>query len=304
MRVTQVVAHIDLFALGGTSLVLVSWSVAAMVLVGWCYTRGLRRIRRHPQGRRLHRWRPFAVVGAAVVVLAAMLPPLGTLAEARLSTHMAQHMMLILVAAPMLALAAPGQALLAGMPSAVRQRVVAVVHRLPLSVLCAPLLAWALHVGAVWFWHLPAPYEAAVRSDAAHLLEHAAFFGTAWLFWWHLATLSSRRLRGPAAVLYMVAAIPPGAALAAVLTFAGSPIYDEQAAATAALGADPLLDQRIGGLVMWVPMDLGYILVAVLLFNRWFKGMQQSGAAVAVPPDPASPHRSAHRSPGSGGVRS
>lgn len=277
MSGAYVVVHVDPGALPAVTVVLLSWSLAALLLLVW-YARGLRRVRRHARGRHLHRWRPLAFLGGAAVVLVATLPPLGMLAEGRLSTHMAQHMVLVMGAAPLLALGAPGQALLAGMPTPARRRVVAFVRRLPLSVLGAPFLAWALHVGALWFWHLPTAYDAAVRSDAAHALEHGTFLATAWLFWWHLATPSRRRLEGPSAVFYVVAAIPPGAALGAVLTFAGNPIYPVQAAATAALGGDPLLDQRIGGLVMWVPMDLGYILVAVLLFSSWFTGMQQRSA--------------------------
>jgi putative membrane protein len=282
MTAAVVLLHIDPLRPQAAGLVLFGWTLAGVSLAGWCYVRGLRRLRRHPQGRRA-RWRPWALVAGVAVVLVVTLPPVGTLVEARVSTHMAQHMAMILVAAPLLALGAPGQALLAGTPGAVRRRVMAVTHRLPLSLLCAPLAAWVLHVGALWVWHLPVPYDAAVRSAPMHVLEHATFLLTAWLFWWHVATPSRRRLEGPLAMLYVVAAVPPGAALAAVLTFAADPLYPGQAAATAALGADPLLDQRIGGLVMWVPMDLGYILVAVLLFARWFRHRQQQDTSAAVP---------------------
>jgi putative membrane protein len=75
-------------------------------------------------------------------------------------------------------------------------------------------------------------------------------------------------------MLYVVAAIPPGAALGAVLTFPSHPLYPAQAARAAASGIDPLLDQRIGGLVMWVPLDFAYILLAVLLLSRWLRSME------------------------------
>lgn len=293
MSAALVVAHLNPFAAGAPALLLTAWATAAVALVAWCYLRGLRRMRGHPQGRRLQRWRPWALLGGVAVAGAATLPPLGELAEGLFTTHMGQHMVLVLVAAPLLALGAPGQPLLAGMPAPLRWRVVRTLRRLPLTVLCAPLVAWLLHVGALWTWHLPAAYDAAMRSDVVHVLEHTAFLATAWLFWWHLATASPRRLRGPAAMLYVAAVVPAGSALGAVITFAGEPLYAGQAALATALGVDPLLDQRIGGLVMWVPMDLGYILLAVLLFRGWLQGMERTEAAqwaeAAESPGPAEP---------------
>ncbi|HET7328175.1 MAG TPA: cytochrome c oxidase assembly protein [Nocardioidaceae bacterium] len=273
--------------LHGPALLLLAWATGLAVLGGWCYVRGLRRLRRHPQGRRRHTWRAVALAGAVVVLLTVSLPPVGELLEQRLTAHMAQHVVLVMVVAPLLALAAPGQPLLAGLPVAARRRIVELTHRLPLAVVFTPPLAWALHIGALWLWHLPAAYDAALQTEVMHLLEHASFLGTAWLFWWHLATLSRRRLRGPAAMFYTVSAMAPGAALGAMLTFAGAPLYPAQAAAAAAAGVDPLLDQRIGGLVMWVPLDLVYVLVAVGLFASWFHRLEQSHDPG---PLPVSPH--------------
>jgi cytochrome c oxidase assembly factor CtaG len=207
-----------------------------------------------------------------VVVVAGS--PLGELLEERLSTHMAQHLVLMLVAAPLFAFAAPGQPLLAGLPPTVRRPLVRLGHRLPLRGLLAPHLAWAGYIAGLWAWHLPVAYDAALHSEATHLLEHATFLVTAWLFWWHLATVSRRRMRGIPAALYLVAAIPPGAALGAVLTFPNHPLYPAQAALAVAAGVDPLRDQRIAGLVMWVPLDFAFILVAVLLLARWLHQLE------------------------------
>jgi putative membrane protein len=301
MTSPYVVAHIGA-DLHGLVLVMLGWSVGVAMLAGWCYLHGLRRLLRHPQGRRVHRRRAVAFLCGVAVTLAASLPPLGALAEARLSSHMAQHIVLIMVAAPLLAWGAPGQPMLAGMGARTRRRIVGLTRRLPWAVLGVPLLAWALHIGALWTWHLPALYDAAVHSDVVHVLEHAAFLGTAWLFWWHLATLSHRRLRGPAAMLYVLAAMAPGAALGAVLTFADHPIYPAQAAAAAAAGADPLLDQRIGGLVMWVPLDFVYLVVALSLFAHWF-GRLAPAAAPASPAGGRSPIEPGPMEPGPMGAR-
>ena len=245
----------------------VGLSGVTLVVLGW-YAVGARRLLAHPQGRRrLPRMAALLVAVAVVAVTCA--PPVGEVLEQRLSTHMVQHLVLILVAAPLLALAAPGPVVLAGMPPAVRSRLVRIVHRVPLAGLVAPHLAWAAHIGALWLWHLPGPYDLAVRSETAHLLEHATFLLTAWLFWWHLVRAGRRRLRGAAAAAYVVAAVPPGAALGAVLTFPDHVLYPDQAAHAAAAGANPLADQHLAGLVMWVPLDFAYLALAIWIFGRW-----------------------------------
>jgi cytochrome c oxidase assembly factor CtaG len=256
-----------------SALLLVTAVVTAALAV--CYVRGLRVVRNHPQGRRVQRWwRPCAAAAALVVVVGVAGSPLGELLEERLSTHMVQHLVLMLVAAPLLAFAAPGQPLLAGLPRAVRRPLVRLGHRLHLDGLLGPHLAWVAYVLALWGWHLPAAYDAALRSETTHELEHATFLLTAWLFWWHLATVGRRRLRGIPATLYLVASIPPGAALGAVLTFPNHPLYPTQAALAAASGVNPLHDQRLAGLVMWVPLDFAFVLVAVLILARWMRGLE------------------------------
>lgn len=263
--------------------VLLSLSIALSVLVGWWYVRGLVRVRQHPQGRRAQGGRPWLLAAAVVVTLAVTLPPLGELLEQRLSTHMLQHMVLIMVSAPLLALAAPGRPLLAGMPRSLRAGVVRTTRRLPLGGLLTPHFAWAAHIALLWAWHMPAAYDAALRNETLHYLEHACFLGTAWLFWWHLATITRHRLRGPAALLYVMAAVPPGAALGALLTFPDHALYPVQAAHALAAGINPLADQRIGGIVMWVPLDLAYMALAVWLFLRWFRKLERDEGKEALP---------------------
>jgi len=256
------------------------------VLFGWWYVRGLLSLRTHPQGRRAQRWRPWLLLVAVVITVLVTAPPLGELLEERLSTHMVQHMILIMVSAPLLALAAPGRPLLAGMPRALRARLVRVARRLPLGGLLTPHFAWAAHIALLWAWHMPAAYDAALRNELVHYAEHACFLGTAWLFWWHLATVTRHRLRGPVALLYVVAAVPPGAALGALLTFPDHPLYPLQAAHALAAGVNPLTDQRIGGIVMWVPLDLAYMALAVWLFLRWFRTLDREQRSEVLPVEP------------------
>lgn len=247
-------------------------ALGCAVLARW-YVAGLRTVRRSAGGRRRYGWRPLALLAGVVLAVGLLLPPVDAAADGRLLTHMGQHMALVLVAAPLLALGAPGVPLLAGMPRRLRTRLVRLGRARPLAPFAAPAVAWVLQIGLMWAWHLPAFFDAAEESPLLHGVEHACFLVPAWLFWWHLAGPSRRRLRGPTAVFYVVGAMLPLAAIGALLTLAGAPLYPAQAAEASAAGVDPLRDQQLAGLVMWIPMDLGYLAVAAGLFLAWFRGL-------------------------------
>jgi cytochrome c oxidase assembly factor CtaG len=111
-----------------------------------------------------------------------------------------------------------------------------------------------LHGAALWLWHAPRLFDAGLESDAVHALQHASFFWTALLFWWTVF----RRVRTGTAVLYLLATLIHGGALAALLTFSPAPLY---AGAT-------LESQQLGGLIMWVPAGYAMLLAGLLAFNR------------------------------------
>ena len=168
------------------------------------------------------------------------------------------------------------------MAPAWRRRLVRLAHRLPGRRL-ATAAAWLIYVAALWLWHLPGPYDAAVRSETVHLLEHLSFAVTSWLFWVALVRLAADVWHGPLAALYVATVVPPGAALGAVLTFATRPLYPAQAH-EAATTIDPLLDQRIAGLIMWIPLDLAFLALAIWLFARWWQREQDVPALRSVQP--------------------
>lgn len=274
---------------GASAALLLEVALAVVtVLAAAAYLRGLVTLRRHPQGRRQQRGRPWVLAAGVLVVVVITATPLGELLEHRMWTHMTQHVVLIMVAGPLLAWSAPGPVLLAGLPHGVRRPVVRVFHRLPVAVVFSAPAAWILQVAAMWIWHLPAAYDLAVQNEFAHVIEHACFLLTAWLFWWHLLSPSRRRLQGMPAVFYLAASVPPGAALGAVLTFPQHTLYPAQAHLAAEAGIDPLLDQRIAGLVMWVPLDFAYLVLAVLLFARWLQSFEDRWPEEGAAPAPTS----------------
>ncbi|OZM77197.1 cytochrome c oxidase assembly protein [Pseudonocardia sp. MH-G8] len=291
-----VLAH-DVPAHPAEQLLLVPGTLLALLAVA-CYARGTWVMRRHRRAWRAQRWRLLAGWAGIAVTAAAVAPPVERFTDDQLFTHMLQHMTLIVIAAPLLALA-PGRAVWIGLPRGLRTGPARWLHRpAPTAVrdvLLLPAVAWSVHVGALWAWHLPAAYDAALHSAVLHATEHALFLGTAWLFWWHALTPSRRRLSPPLGALYLATAMLPMAALGAILTFAPEPLYP--AHATGHAGADALTDQQLAGLIMWIPADVIYFAVAVALFLSWFiRGSATAG------PLPLDAREDAAAAPVSGGA--
>ncbi|MGN9779140.1 cytochrome c oxidase assembly protein [Micromonospora sp. H33] len=233
------------------------------------YGRGVQELwaRRGP-GRVVPGWRVAAFGMGVLMTLAADQGPAHQLAESSLAGHMAQHMLLLLVAGPLLAAGAAGLPLSLATPLPVRRllarcRAVPPVRRLRRSTAYA-LLAGGGQAAVLWFWHLPGPYTAAVDRPAVHAVEHLCFVATAWLFWAPVVGASRHRTPAPVAVLLLVGTMLPASALGAVLTFAPEPIYPVRV-----FHADPLADQQLAGLLMWAPMDLVVLVAALTVFMRW-----------------------------------
>ncbi len=242
--------------------------------------------------RRLGPCRVVAFLSGLAVTAVVLSPPARDVAEGRLWLHMSQHMVLLVVSAPLLAAGSPGVPLLLLLPVRARGRVAGWRWRLrkaPVtSALWLPITAWVLSVAALWLWHLPGSFEAADSTKILHETEHLTLLATAWAFWWHVLRAGQRRLTGVGGVLYVFAATLPMAALGAVLTFATQPLYPQQAAEAVESGYDPLVDQQLAGLVMWVPPEILYLLVSVVLFVGWLRRLEDS-TAIASPRQLPSP---------------
>jgi putative membrane protein len=260
-----------------------SWNLApgvlaGLTLAGGAYAVGLARLWREAgHGRVVPRWRAAAYAGGVLALALALVSPLDALGETLFWGHMVQHLVLMLVAAPLLVLGAPGAVLLRLPGPAGRRRLGAWWHRRSglralAALLTTPLLAWGLHIATVWAWHLPAAYQAALSDERLHALEHLSFLTTALLFWWVvLQPTGRRRLNHGMAVLYVVTAGMLGGMLGALLTFAGRPFYPAQSAAAGAWGLTALEDQQLAGLIMWLPGGLVYLIAAAVLFVRWLR---------------------------------
>ncbi|MDE2765257.1 MAG: cytochrome c oxidase assembly protein [Chloroflexota bacterium] len=226
--------------------------------------------------RKRHPWQRVAVYyGGLLVVLAALVSPIDHIAGELFFVHMVQHFLLVIVAPPMLLLGAPFIPVLRGMPRDLRREVVgpairSVWVRRPLRFVAHPLIAWPLYVGTLLLWHAPPAYDAALRNEAVHLLEHAAFAGTALLWWWNVIDPVPLRpnLSYLARVPFVFLTTVPVFILGAFLTYSPRPWYQFYDGLTQAYGLTPLEDQEIGGVIMWIPGSLSLMatLLIVLLF--------------------------------------
>jgi putative membrane protein len=287
----------DVLVLGGLLLMASGYSLGALRL--W---------RRAGPGRGARRRQALCFVGAMLILVVALVSPLDAMGHALFSLHMVQHLLLILGAAPLLVLARPLPMLLwalrgnSGMPGWFK-----LVGRLPFYLLrwrfFAPL-AWILHAAALWLWHMPLLYDAAVAYPWVHALEHLSFFLTAVLFWWALlGPTGAGRLDAGLGVLYTFTMAVQGSILAALMTFAPTAWYSAHGAgaviwglahpdgrpgpeglficapfAPADLAQALLADQQLAGLLMWIPSGGVYLLFALWLLARWLREAEQRAA--------------------------
>jgi putative membrane protein len=262
--------------------------VAITGVLGWAYLRGTRRVR--SRTGKPHPWQAVAFFTALAALLLVLVTPIEHLAQERLWAHMVQHVILVGVVAPLAVLANPVPPLLWALPAGARRgasplwRRVSRSHSRPEGWVAWAVVAIGVHAVSMWAWHAPAPYQAALRSEWLHSLQHATFLATATFFWWSVVGARRRSLYGPG-VLAVFAAALQGTALGAFMTFAGRvwyPVYAQGAGA----GLTPLEDQQVAGVIMWGPGGIVYLVAAVLLFAAWLggnEGVHTAGVRVTNP---------------------
>jgi putative membrane protein len=256
--------------------------LGGLLVAAWTYRRGQTGGPKRPADR----WRAPCFAAALVALGLALLSPLDGLSGALASAHMVQHLLLMLVVAPLLALSAPSSAILRGSPLAVRRAIGRWRRRLGLThgnlgVLRHPAAVWLLSVGVVWFWHAAGPYDAALDSEPLHVLEHAGFLVTAVLFWHVVVGVrGAARVSNGLGVLLVFAMAMQSVFLSVLLTFARTPWYSGYATTTAPWGLDPLTDQQLAGVLMWIPAGGIYLAAALTLLISWIRATEVDDVAV------------------------
>jgi putative membrane protein len=256
--------------------------VIPLVIATFWYSRGLIGLwRRAGIGRGISVRQATSYYAGTLVLIIALISPLDAASAGLFSLHMTQHLLLILVAPPLLVVGAADVAFLWGLPLQWRQRFGRFEHGVGRALTgesgsTAPLLAVLLATGVLWLWHLPALYDLAVRVEAVHIAEHFGFFISALLFWVTVLRLRPRdHVRNGMRILYVFAMALQGSILGALITFAARPLYESHLESAGIWGMEPLVDQQLAGLIMWVPPALLYIGVAAYLFVNWLNAVGQ-----------------------------
>jgi putative membrane protein len=251
------------------------WRIAVgvpLLLAGCAYVIGLRRAwRRAGPGRGVRRTEGLAF-GAGLAVLALMLVlPLHAWGRLRFAPHMLEHELLTVLAAPLLAAGRPGVPYLLALPLAWRRRLAGWLARGGVRriwrALRHPGVAWALHGAALWLWHAPALFEAALESEAIHYLQHLTLLVTALLFWASLLPRRADSRMRLVAVFALFTTSLHSTLLGALLTLSPTVWYAGYAGAAGAGGLSALEDQQLAGLIMWVPAGLVYMGAALALLG-------------------------------------
>jgi putative membrane protein len=205
------------------------------------------------------------------IVAAALLPPLDALADESFAMHMLEHEMLMVLAAPLFVLARPFEAWACALPRGIRQALTALARGPRIESLwrsmTAPIFATGVHASALWIWHAPALFALALASEPMHVFQHLCFFASALAFWWAMFGGAARTPAGVSVACLFVTMLHTSV-LGALLTLAPSPWY-AQISNPRLFGLSPLEDQQMGGLIMWVPGGLAYVIVGLAIVSTW-----------------------------------
>ncbi|MFN2545091.1 MAG: cytochrome c oxidase assembly protein [Actinomycetota bacterium] len=247
--------------------------LAAILVAGILYWWGVRRVARTPP---VWPWsRTWAFYGGLLVCVLALLSPIDTYQDVSFSTHMLQHVLLLLVAAPLFALGTPVTlALRAATPDFRRNVLLPVLHSRVVRLLSHPVVAWILFAVVQYVTHFTSFYELALDHEPVHALEHALYLLAGVIFWWPVVGLdpAPRKLGFPARVLYVVLAMPLEAFLGVAILSASHPLYRHYQQLPAPWGgAAALRDQGDAGSIMWIVGELASLIAVLCVAAAWFR---------------------------------
>lgn len=251
--------------------------VLELALLYWL---GSRRTVTPRRTRARQRWRDACFYASLLVLVIALASPIDRLSARLFWVHMVQHVLLLMVAAPLFVLARPWIRLWRGLRLPVRRSLAGEVSqgeraaplRRATRFLGRPAPALVLFCGVLIAWHVPTMFDATLRSNALHALEHTSFFVTALMFWKQVIPSAPLhvRLSEMQRPLYAVGAMIVSWGLAVVLALAPHPLYDLYAnQAGRPGGISAMADQQLAAGVMWVPGSVTFVIVIIVYINRW-----------------------------------
>lgn len=250
--------------------------IAAAVAWRWLLGRVRRRHPDHPVARR----RTAAFLGGLIAIAVALLGGVGRYDTALFSAHMIQHLLLVLVAAPLLALAAPITQILRAVSPGTRAGLLKVLGSRPVGALAHPVTAWLAFTAVLWASHFSGLFDAALEDPLLHDLEHALFLGTALLFWWPVVGLdpAPHRMGHAGRLLYLAAQMPQNSFLAMAILFAPAPLYPHYVSLGSPWGIDALADQRLAAGLMWLVGDGVFLAALLIVLASWLRRDERESA--------------------------
>jgi cytochrome c oxidase assembly factor CtaG len=258
---------------------LLGWSFDAtvwlpVVAAGLLWRAGVGRVNRaHPANPVPRRW-TVAWLAGLFAILVALDSGVERYDTTLFAVHMVQHLLLTMVAVPLLLYAGPITLLLRASDPATRRRwILPLLHARLVRLISHPVVAWILFAGVMWASHFSPLFDAALEDELLHRFEHALFLGSAALFWWPVVgpDPSPWRMGYPAKVLYVGLQMPQNTFLALAIYSATEPLYAHYVTVPRDWGPTPLLDQQFAGGIMWLGGDLMFLAFVALLVAAWFR---------------------------------
>jgi putative copper resistance protein D len=255
------------------------WSLEPLVMlpllaaaIAWLWA--VRRVDAAHPGNPVPRRRTVAFIAGLAAIAIALLSGIERYDTTLFSVHMVQHLLLTLVAAPLIALGAPiTLALRTASPRLRRGVILPILHSRVLRVVAFPVVAWVLFAGVMWASHFSPLFDLALENPLVHDAEHALFLGSALLFWWPAVGLdpSPWRLSHPARLAYVFLQMPQNTFLAVVILNAAAPLYAHYATLSLPWAPTPLADQRLAGSIMWLAGDGLFIAAVAAILAGWMR---------------------------------
>ena len=226
--------------------------------------------------------RTVAFLGGLAAIAVALLSGIERYDTTLFSVHMGQHLLLMLIAAPLIALAAPvTQVLRAASPEVRRRILLPILHSTAAGAIGHPVVAWLAFTLVAWASHFSPLFDHALENEGVHTAEHVAFLTAGLLFWWPVvaADPAPRRLSHPVRALYLLLQMPPSSFLGMAILFAATPLYPHYASLGTPYGIDPLADQQLAGGIMWLAGDVVLIGAILAVVAAWMRHEERDAPA-------------------------
>jgi cytochrome c oxidase assembly factor CtaG len=248
-------------------------TLAIAIAVGW-WVWAVRAVNRRHPANPVPRRRTVAFLAAMFALALALVSGIERYDTTLFSVHMVQHVLLVLVAAPLLALSGPITLLLRVTSRNTRREwLLPILHSRLLRWLAFPVTVWVVFATVMWASHFSGLFDVALESPIVHDLEHGLFLGSAMLFWWPAVAIDPApwRLAHPARIAYVFLQMTQNTFLAVVILNAAGVLYPHYATLGLPYGIDPLDDQRLAAGVMWIAGDAIFLLAIMALVAGWMR---------------------------------